>query len=85
MAWMEAKEYMRRVCLCGHERGVHMHGQTIGPSGEMVLTSLPCGCCQCACFIDEFERELGGCPADNAHLAPLMQELLPQEPGPDAN
>lgn len=73
---MDAKAYMARRCVCGLTRGEHAHfHQQL--DGKTILRVLPvANPTLCLGFLDEFELELGGCPQDNAHLGPLVEEEL---------
>lgn len=79
---MNAAEYLARRCVCGLTRGEHIHVHEHWATGEKLLRVLPAtsGERRCAGYLDELELELGGCPADNPHLAPLMPPGLDVPP-----
>lgn len=71
---MNVREYMERRCVCGRPRAEHAHFQsplTVAGFAVRCATRLTC-----SGFMDEFELELGGNPALNPHLAPLVREQL---------
>jgi len=66
---MTLAEYMTLKCICGNPRSLHAHAHT--PDGELHVVGIMT---YCRAFTWEMERELGGNPFENKHLAPLMGE-----------
>ena len=64
-------EYMERFCMCGAPRRAHAHANNGRLAPEFKVVGVANGCEQ---FVDAIERELGGNPLTNKHLAPLMQQ-----------
>lgn len=79
---MNIAEYMNRRCLCGLPRSEHAHfheavrgeGGVIRLGYDFVVRSVSNP--HCKGFVDEIERELGGNPAQNPHLGPLVSEQV---------
>jgi hypothetical protein len=67
---MTVAEYMTLRCQCGATRAEHAHAYD--PSSKVVRVIGIYTDCQA--FTWEIERELGGDPTRNKHLAPLMRE-----------
>lgn len=78
-------EYMNLRCICGAPRREHAHAYddlVLGDlsSGSAVLNPRPTRLrvvgvsTDCPAFTWEMERELGGNPLANSHMAPLMGE-----------
>lgn len=76
---MNAREYMKRRCVCGRLREEHAHVKQPF-EGRLLLRVLPLTAGPpCAGFLDEFELELQGNPEENVHLAPLVEEAVEEE------
>lgn len=62
---MDVTEYMSRACVCGEPRSAHFHAFT--ESGELRVVGT-----RCRGYLDAIELELGGNPALNPLLRPLI-------------
>ncbi len=75
---MTVAEYMTLRCLCGATRAAHHHGHVPDADGACKPTEANLVVIgpndRCRGFTWEIERELGGNPLENKHLAPLMGE-----------
>jgi hypothetical protein len=69
-------EYMALRCLCGATRAEHVHAHDLATDGTWNPTDDTLRVIgmndRCRGFTWEMERELGGNPLVNKHLAPLM-------------
>ena len=68
------RDYMARKCVCGLSRALHAHVY----QPHLVVLAVPNPGRRCQGFLDEIELRLGGCPATNELLEPLVVDQVAQ-------